>query len=371
MKYSVLFFLSACCLTLAGCSQMPSQATGPQGGGEPLPLGEHEETPRHVLPQRPMGRRRRNALLGRSVAPSDNAACGGSCGCGACDYPLWLYEAQRQEGLYLGYDKNMARASAGRGEAVSVPLKFSRFAAEAAQTLPPAFRSALFIDYCFSRTVNPKTERGFERLGQNAAPAENWLHYGAPAKPCFGALMVAEEEGQYELAFCVGALTLPRLSAPAGGAAREEIIYLGLGVKRAMPAAAAQDENSRAAGQVGLVAFAAAAIAGFRLPQNYRPCKEHFKLEHSFWAEQFRAQIAQRQSRRQMEQSGEEKIAAAAPQQAAAALRQTEAQQNARKESRQPAGALEHDWPAQIFPVPPMRGTGGNKDKAPAAMRRL
>jgi len=275
---------------------MPGQATGPQGGGEPLPLSDSEPLPRAVLPQRPMGRRRRNAALGRAVDPGDNAACGGCGSC--CDYPVWLYAAQKQEGLYLGYDFAAAPiAAAGAGAANMPPLLFSPFAAEARG--PGADSavsgSALFADWCLGRAAAHEG-RDYGRLGRSAAQAESWLQYGAAAQPCLGAIIVAEEGGQYCLAFCVGAINLTAETGRGG------VVYLGLGARRQQGAPSCR---------IGLLAFAAANIIAFRLPPHYRPCKEHFKLDDTLWALQFRALLAQRQAQQFMEQAAA--VPAAAP----------------------------------------------------------
>lgn len=312
MRIAAFFFLAAAAFLLGGCSQMPSQAFGAQGLGAPLPLEGEEPLPRAVLPQRPMRRRRRNAALGRSVPPGENAACNGCGGSAGCDYPAWLFEAQKQNGLYIGLS---AQAAALDNVRQSLPLVFSPagFAAaansflapltaqrrgQAAQGSLPALLQktpswgGLFADWCFTHAVNPKTGRFYAGPAKGVAVAENWLHYGIGSEACLGALMLARQGDTYFPAFCVGALSVP-VHKTAGGEMRRETVYLGLGAKAG--ASPGFDFGSR----IGFVAFAAADIAAFRLPQGYQPCKEHFKLEHTPWAELFREKIRLRQQREQ------------------------------------------------------------------------
>ncbi|KAA6205620.1 MAG: hypothetical protein DU429_07710 [Candidatus Tokpelaia sp.] len=317
MKYGYLCFLTFIVLLLGGCTPMPGQIAGPQGGGEPLPLNDSEPLPRALIPQRPMRRQRRNACLGRSVSPTENAACA-ACGGGACcDYPVWLHEAQRQNGLYMAYDRQAALAAEQNNDKKNLPLVFSPLAAGAEQngllpaeelSLLPAARapagyqtvpagprregswSGLYADWCLAHAFNPKTGQYYAGLAAGAAGAENWLHYGVGSEACLGALMVAEQQGTYNIAFCLGALSVPVNGA--GGQKSTAIIYLGLGVK---------DKGMAPGNRIGFVAFAAANIAAFRLPAGYHPCKEHFKLEQTPWAALFEEKILARQKQRQME----------------------------------------------------------------------
>jgi len=148
------------------------------------------------------------------------------------------------------------------------------------------------------RLMRQTLQAGLPHLGANAALAKNWLNYGEPAIPCFGALMVAEEGDHYYPAFCAGALTLPL------GPARTEPVYLGLGVRPG-----SGGEGCR----IGLVAFAASQIAAFRLPPHYHPGKEDFKLDYTPWAEQFRAKLVRLQKQQMMEQADTAPAALAAP----------------------------------------------------------
>lgn|GEM_PF-1036971 len=316
MKYGYLCFLTFMLLLLGGCTPMPGQIAGPQGGGEPLPLNDSEPLPRALVSARPMRRQRRNASLGRSVSPAENAACT-ACGGACCDYPVWLHEAQRQNGLYVAYDRQAALAGRRNGDKKNLPLVFSPLAAGAEQNrflpaeelslLPAAAApagyqavpavprregswSGLFADWCLAHAFNPKTGQYYAGLAAGTAAAENWLHYGVGSEACLGALMVAEQQGCYNIAFCLGALSVPVNGA--GGQRRAATIYVGLGVK---------DKGMAPGNRIGFVAFAAANIVAFRLPAGYHPCKEHFKLEQTPWAALFREKILAWQKQRQME----------------------------------------------------------------------
>lgn len=333
MRYGFLCFWAVILLLLGGCTPMPEALAGPQGGGAPLPLQDNEPAPRAVLPQRPMRRQRRNAALGRSVTPQENAACG-ACGGGACDYPLWLQIAQKQSGLYMSYDRS---AAAGEQEAYAprLPLLFSPVAAGYDEALSPAARprlpesrgaaapyepeservwSSLFVNWCLAQARNPETGRPYAPVLPGPAAETDWLHYGVPAEPCLGALMAAAQQEDYSFAFCLGALSLPLDETMP--AARAGTIYLGLGVKQG---------GSLPGRRIGLVAFAAADIIACRLPQHYHPCKEHFKLEHTVWAEQVRDKMRLRHRQQQKIMAAAPPAAAYAPRFAAAAVRQDSA----------------------------------------------
>jgi len=362
VKFAAFLLLAGFCFLLGGCSQMPAQMTGPQGAAEPLPMSDGGSEPQQSagLLSRPMTRRRRNAALGRSVAPSDDIACGGKgCGCG-CDYPLWLLKAEEREGQYIGCNMT-ARGRNG------LPLSFAHYAAQTEgqdKALAPLFGGSrpawgsLFTDWCFANAIDPKTGRGQERLGKGVGITENWLNYGVSSQPCFGALMVARQNGGYMLAFCVGAL-----SASGRNSETERLIYLGLGVKT-VSAGGAEPIS-----QIGLSAFAAEDIAAFRLPDNYRPCKEHYKLEQTIWAQQFQARLAEKRWRQMRDYSPAEQTQIASKGQGAAGVAQSQIAGNAVSG----AGVLAASAQPSASQSPQYASAGGRQlsapDKFAAAMR--
>jgi len=110
-------------------------------------------------------------------------------------------------------------------------------------------------------------------IAGDSSVAENWLEYGRACESCLGPLMVIEKSRSWHIAFCVDAIFMPVGSGK--GTEQYEKVYLGFGGKDQAAAWACMLLQRRI-------------LRAFRLPAGYRPCREHGKLECSFWVEQYR-----------------------------------------------------------------------------------
>jgi len=292
VKRCHLMILGASCLFLGGCSEMEMRGVGPVGMAAPVDHQGAGSTAMAAL--RPSRRQRRNAEWGRHVRPGDNLSCLASAsGSPCCDFPAWLREAQKFEGLYAGHNPQHT------GNAARPRLTNSRRFNEYGENLAllqmwkhalPAMHeerkypvydarvawSGVFVHWCLTRTLNPKTDTVFQSVAGDPSVGENWLQYGIGCEPCFGAVMVVEKDSRCHIAFCVGAIHMP-LQA---GDKPEDYgkAYIGFG-------------GTHGNG-VGMALFAASDVRAFRLPPGYRPCKEHFKLECSSWVDRYQQKAA-------------------------------------------------------------------------------
>lgn len=289
VRHGHLISLGALCLFLSGCSEIEMRVAGPAGVALPVePAGDGTRMP---VMSRPIRRQRRNAELGRLVRPGENTSCPACvAGSACCDFPLWLHEAQKYNGLYAGHDPQEAGHAArlrlfsnaclnGPGSNATL-VKQDRIlpAAALAQGKLRACDgkapwSGVFAHWCLAHAVNPRTGKAYESLDADSSVAENWLAYGKACEPCFGAVMITRKDICQHIAFCVGAILIP-IEEDDRKTGDYKKAYLGFG----------GSEDNR----VGMAVFAASDIKAFRLPSDYRPCKEHFKLECSSWVAQYR-----------------------------------------------------------------------------------
>lgn len=288
MRCGHLIFLGAVCLFLAGCSEIEIHGTGPAGRSLPVDRrGEHSPT---LAVQRPSRRPRRNAEWGRLVRPGENASCLASVtGSPCCDFPVWLHEAQKFNGLYAGH--NLQDASNAAMPRLFNNPEFNEYGENLAlvhmwnhailhMRKQRKYRiydkrapwSGIFAHWCLTQVINPRTKTAYEGVAGDPSVVENWLKYGKACEPCFGALMVVNKNGSRYVIFCVGASVVPVRADD--GIEEYKKVYLGFG----------GDQGNR----VCISVIEISDVEAFRLPVGYRPCREHFKLEHSAWGEPYR-----------------------------------------------------------------------------------
>lgn len=295
MKLGHFIFLGASGLFLASCSEIEMRAVGPVGTVVPVKHEHDENRSQNPLALGPSRRQRHNAEQGRIVRPGENASClaaamGGPC----CDFPAWLTEAQKFDGLYAGHGpQDISNAAKPQlfnnpqfneyGESIALVQMWEHLALAVQTHKQRKYRtydkrapwSGVFAHWCLTHAINPKTGTAYKSVAGDPAAAESWLEYGTMCDPCFGALMVVKKDTGCQIAFCVGSAFAPvELS---NGAQEYKKVYFGFG----------GDQGNH----VRMSAFAVSDIQAFRLPPGYRPCKEHFKLEHSFWTEHYKQKM--------------------------------------------------------------------------------
>jgi hypothetical protein len=215
------------------------------------------------------------AQAGGSSKPSESSACttaasGGNC----CDYPHWINTARSFIDTHEG--------SAANGEDPTV-LKFHAHSGFAPIAKDHGYKTyetegawcGSFVHWCMTKTTNPKTTQPYPSIG---APyrASSWKSYGQATKQCFGAIMAV---GKSHVTFCVGKTyktTKSKDKKTGKYKTTSKEYYVGLGGNQG--------------NKVKRSPYSPANLV-FRLPDGYKPCKEHYELDKNH-LEDYQALIA-------------------------------------------------------------------------------